>query len=208
MDEEGLVSLSFAKGPLGFTLSKSTGRTINSILPPGHSLNANAAATEKLEVGWVLERVGGKRVVRDKALIAAQIKSAQRPVLLTWRAVRGDSPRSGGSAAASAAPRAEQQSDTEDSDEDELWGTKTAPPLDSPHKVAEEGVPPRPEGHEPEPEPKPEPEPEPEPEPPQSTEALRAEVVGLVGRLQSHQYAYMHRPSLSSSVSAELRCSY
>ena len=148
MDEEGLVSLSFAKGPLGFTLSKSDGRTITSIQPPGHSLNANAAATEKLEVGWVLERVGGKRVVRDKALIAAQIKSAQRPVLLTWRVVRGDSPRSGGSAAASAAPRAEQQSDTEDSDEDELWGTKTAPPLDSPHKVAEEGVPPRPEGHE------------------------------------------------------------
>ena len=173
MDDDGLVSLSFGKGPLGFTLSKQDGCTVISVYPPGHALNANSGPTEKLRNGFELVRIGGKRVVRDKGLIAAQLKAAPRPVVLTWRPPDAESlsPAAGESVVA-ASHHTTQQSETEDSDEADMRG-EVAPLPDTPRAAQEEGIPP---------------EPQPQPQP----EALLAEVLQLVGRLQPKRYAHLH----------------
>lgn len=172
MDDDGLVSLSFGKGPLGFTLSKQDGCTVTSVYPPGHALNGNSGPTEKLKPGFELVRIGGKRVVRDKGLIAAQLKAAPRPVVLTWRPANEESlSHAAEDSVVAASHHAAQQSETEESDEPDMWG-EVAPLPETPRAAQEEGIPPKPQ---------------PQPQP-----ALLAEVLELVSRLQPQRCAHLH----------------
>ena len=121
-DDGLLLELVFARGPLGFVLSKDgRGCAVKDIYPPGHTLS-NAQATAQLAVGYTLVKVAGQRVVKDKSLISAQIKGARRPLTLTFTT---GSPR----AAAATLPAALAQPgatpapgyDSDDSDDEALW---------------------------------------------------------------------------------------